>query len=156
MLSGRGIGIIFSFFLMIVSSWIIVDSYKLSVGNLKDPGPGFLPLWLGIILGAMALGLLLKATWQEEGSKTLREIWGKRIRWGKVLFVLLLLILFGALLDSAGFLIVTFLFMSSLLRFVDPQPWRSVMGWALGGTLGCYLIFEVWLRLRFPSGILGF
>ena len=51
--------------------------------------------------------------------------------------------------------LITFLFMASLIRFVDPQPWKRVIGWALVGSVGSYLIFEVWMKLRLPKGFLG-
>ena len=58
-------------------------------------------------------------------------------------------------MDFIGFLIVTFLLMAVLLRFIEPQPWKAVIGWALVGSVGSYLIFEVWMKLRLPKGFLG-
>jgi hypothetical protein len=60
------------------------------------------------------------------------------------------------LVDYLGFLTVTFLFMGCLLLFVDRQSWRTVIGWALIGSIGSYLIFEVLLKLRLPKGLIGF
>ncbi len=76
-------------------------------------------------------------------------------RWGKVLFVIIALILYGALINYVGFLVVTFLLIAFLLRFVDPQSWKKVLGWALIGSIGAYLIFEVWIKLRLPKGFFG-
>ncbi len=64
--------------LLILGALIGLGSARLPYGNVHNPGPGFLPLWLGVILGVMALALLLKATWPKEGSKMLREILGER------------------------------------------------------------------------------
>jgi len=141
--------------LIILAGLICWGSIFLPYGNIHNPGPGFFPLWLGIILGAMAIGFILKAAWQKEGGKVLRDILAEKVRWEKVLFVLLALALYGYLMNFLGYLIVTFLLMAFLLRFIEPQPWKPVIGWTLLGSLGSYLIFEVWMKLRLPKGLLG-
>ena len=141
--------------LLILSGLMCWGSIFLPYGNIRNPGPGFYPLWLGIILGAMSLGLILKAARQKEGARTLRDILAEKVRWEKVLWVLIGLLLYGGLMDSLGFLIATFLLMAFLLRFIEPQPWRTVFTWTLIGSLGSYLVFEVWMKLRLPKGFLG-
>jgi hypothetical protein len=139
--------------LFIFSALIFWGAIPMPYGTLHNPGPGFFPLWLGIILGAMAIGLILKVTWQKEGAKMLREILEEKIRLGKVLSILIALFLYGYLLDPLGFPIVTSIFM--VFRFIDPLPWKSVIAWALIGCMRTYLIFEVWMKLRLPKGFLG-
>ena len=141
--------------LLIISALIFWGSIGLPYGSVREPGPGFLPLWLGIVLGAMSIGLIVKTSMQKEGAKSIREILTEKIRWGKVLSVLIALFLYGFLMGYIGFLTVTFLFMVFLLWFVDPQPWKSVIGWALVGSVGSYLVFEVWMKLRLPKGFFG-
>jgi len=141
--------------LLVISGFICWGALSLSYGRIHDPGPGFYPLWLGIILGAMAMGLILKTTWQREGAKALRAILSEKVRWEKVLFVLMALILYGFLMNFLGYLIVTFLLMAFLLRFIEPRPWKAVIGWTLIGAVGSYLVFEVWMKLRLPKGFLG-
>jgi len=85
----------------------------------------------------------------------LGDILPEKVRWPKVLWVLISLVLYGCLINALGFLIVTLLLMAFLLRFIEPQPWKSVIGWTLVGSLGSYLVFEVWMKLRLPKGFLG-
>ena len=33
--------------------------------------------------------------------------------------------------------------------------YAHIIGWALIGSTGCYLIFEVWIKLRLPKGFFG-
>lgn len=141
-------------FLIFLAAFICWGSSLLPYGNIHDPGPGFLPVWLGIILGAMSLGLILKTT-IEKGSRPLKNLLEEEVRWGRVLLVLIALFLFAYLLDIAGFVITTFILLASLLRFVYPQPWKTVIGWALAGSGVSYLIFDVWMKLRLPKGFLG-
>ena len=141
--------------LLILSGLICWGSLLLPYGSVQNPGPGFYPLWLGIILGGMSAGLILKAARQKAGARTLRDIVAEKVRWEKVLWVILALILYGGLVDSVGFLPLTLLLMAFLLRFIDPQPWRTVLLWTLLGSFGSYLVFEVWMKLRLPRGFLG-
>jgi len=142
-------------FLLILAGFICWGALSLSYGRVHNPGPGFYPFWLGVILGAMALGLFLKTTCQKERAKALRAILSEKVRWEKALFVVVALLLYGYLMNLLGYLIVTFLLMAFLLRFIEPRPWKAVIGWTLTGSLGSYLIFEVWMKLRLPKGFLG-
>lgn len=141
--------------LSILAAGMIWAALGLPYGNIHNPGPGFFPLWLGMILGGMSIALFVQTTRGKESERTFREILEEDVRWGKVLLVLAVLILYGLLMDYLGFLIVTFLMMVVLLRFIEPQSWKAVFGWALGGSVGSYLIFEVWMKLRLPKGFWG-
>jgi hypothetical protein len=128
-------------FLLIISASIVWGSLSSPYGSINKPGPGFFPFWIGVLLGGMSLGLLIKSTISVKGGNFLREIFGGKIRWGKVIFVLACLLFYALSLDYLGYLFVTFLLMLILLRFVDPQPWRIVLLWALVGSIVSYLIF---------------
>jgi putative tricarboxylic transport membrane protein len=141
--------------LSILAAGMICAALGLPYGNVHNPGPGFFPLWLGVILGGMSIALLVQTIRGKESERTLRDILEEDVRWGKVLLVLAGLVLYGFLMDYLGFFIVTFLLMALLLRFIEPQPWKIVIGWALSGSVGSYLIFEVWMKLRLPKGFLG-
>ncbi len=141
--------------LLLLSTGMIWAALGLPYGNVHNPGPGFFPFWLGLIMGAMSIGLIVQTTLAKKDVRTIRNILEEDVRWGKVLVVLAALILYGLLMDAVGFLIMTFLLMVVLLRFIEPQSWKVVIGWALVGSVGAYLIFEVWMKLRLPKGFLG-
>ena len=61
-----------------------------------------------------------------------------------------------ALLDVAGMVVGTFLYLVGLFRFVDRQPWRLGLAVALGVAALDYLVFVHWLHLPMPVGVLGF
>jgi len=141
--------------LLILSGLICWGAILLPYGNIRNPGPGFFPLSLGIILGGMAIGLIWKTTRQKEGVRTPGGIRAEKVRWEKVLWALVALVLYAALMDFLGFLIATLFLMAFLLRFIEPQNWRTVFLWTLVGSLGSYVIFELWMKLRLPKGFLG-
>jgi putative tricarboxylic transport membrane protein len=141
--------------LLILAVSMCWGSTRLPYGNIHNPGAGFFPLWLGVILGAMSISLFIQTTWQKEKVRILKDILAEEIRWRKVLMVVIGLVLYGFLMDYIGFLTVTFLLMAFLLRSIEPQPWKAVIGWALVGSIGSYLVFDVWMKLRLPKGFLG-
>lgn len=143
-------------FLFLLSSLIFWGSLDLPYGTIRDPGPGFLPRWLGVILGAMSLALILKSTLQREEARMIRDLVSAKVRWKSIFPALAILFLFALLLDSLGFPVMVLLFLACLFRFIDPQPWKTVIRWALAGTVGFYLVFEYWLSLRLPKGPWGF
>jgi putative tricarboxylic transport membrane protein len=140
---------------LIVSILICLGAARYPYGSLHNPGPGFLPLWLGVVLGGLSVVLLIGTALHPQKAKPLADVGAEKIRWGKVLIAIAALILYSVLMDLIGFLLVTFLFMAALIRFIDPQTWKKVIGWALVGSVGSYLIFEVWMKLRLPKGFLG-
>jgi putative tricarboxylic transport membrane protein len=141
--------------LLILAASMCWGSARLPYGNIHNPGAGFFPLWLGVILGAMSISLFIQTAWQEKKVRILKDILAEEIRWRKVLMVVIGMVLYGFLMDYIGFLTVTFLLMAFLLRSIEPQPWKAVIGWALVGSLGSYMVFEVWMKLRLPKGFLG-
>jgi hypothetical protein len=141
--------------LLLLAAGMIWAALGLPFGDLHKPGPGFFPFWLGVIMGAMAIGLFVQTTLAKQSVRTIRNILEEDVRWSKVVLVLVALILYAFLMDTIGFLIVTFLLLVVLLRFIEPQSWKVVIGWALAGSVGSYLIFEVWMKLRLPKGFWG-
>ena len=143
------------FVLSILAAGMIWAALGLPYGDIRKPGPGFFPFWLGVIMGAMSIGLFVRTALTGENARTIGSILREDVRRSKVLLVLAALIFYAFFMDDVGFLIVTFLLMVVLLRFIEPQPWKGVIGWALAGSVGSYLIFEVLMKLRLPKGWLG-
>ena len=74
----------------------------------------------------------------------------------KISPVLLLLSLYAIFIDTLGFLTVTFLLIFLLLEVTYRQKWWVSLVTALAGSLGSYLIFQVWLQSQLPKGLFGF
>jgi len=106
-------------------------------------------------LAVLSLGLIVTTSLKKDRTTTIQDILAEKIRWRKLVIVLLALFLFGFLIEYVGFLIITFLFLGCLLLFVDRQSIAKVIGWALVGSIGSYILFEVLLKLRFPKGLFG-
>lgn len=143
------------------SFWLIFsilaggESYRLGLGNFRGPGPGFLPFVASLVLGGLSSLLLLQTIYRKEEEKELTKAlsdWGS---WGKVVYTLAALLLYVFLLEKLGFLLCTFLLVAFLLLVIEGQRPSVVMATAFFATVFSYILFQVWLNIQLPSGVLG-
>lgn len=139
-----------SLFWLAFAAIICVASIRLSLGTLKQPGSGFLPFLGGAVLGLLSLANFLKnlkkAPFQAESSPS-------EVNWRNIILSLAILFAFPLLLDLIGFAPATLLFFVLLLRLIDPQRWAIVFGGSAAATFLFYLVFQFWLKIKFPIGI---
>jgi hypothetical protein len=117
------------------------------------PGSGFLPFWLGVALGILALLLVVQAgragtagpAWLPAGVGLLRLL----VVVGATVVLVVLLPVLGMTLGAALFLV-------GILRFLEAYSWPATMAIAVGTAVVNYLVFTYWLRVPFPVGVLGF
>jgi putative tricarboxylic transport membrane protein len=140
---------------LLFALYIVIESVRLPLGSFRDPGPGFLPLLVGIILGILSAVSFFQA--RAEKGPALGTSWYPKERWKSLSGVLIALITYAGALEIIGFLISTFLFLVFLFRSgLESRSWF----WAIGGSalssFACYAVFDLWLRAQLPKGFLGF
>jgi len=142
-----------SIILFLAGLFTLLSAPQYDLGSPETPGPGLMPFLSGILMCIFSIVTFFKAYLDKSGQ--MREIW-VNIRFRKLTFVFLMLLLYTLFLEKVGFLVCTFFFIFLLLRFVEPQPWlTSLLGGGLTSILA-YLLFETWLKAQLPRGILGF
>jgi putative tricarboxylic transport membrane protein len=146
--------LISSSFWFIVGIIICEESFRINLGELTNPGPGFLPFLSGLILGGIALLRMVIGFCRKCSEK--EKIWQERSRLPKVGLTLGVIVIYGLLLESLGFLLTTFLILVILFKSIEPQRWRTALSGALFSAVGAYLVFQVWLKVELPTGFLGF
>jgi len=128
--------------------------YRLPLGDWHDPGPGFMPLAAGVLLGFLSILNLIRSSLEKSVED--RTPWYAGRRWKTLVFILTVLYAYAFLFEVLGFLIGTFLLLLFLFRAVEPQRWA----WAIGGSavisFTTYVVFEWGLRSQLPRGIWGF
>ena len=145
--------LISSAFWFVVGFLICEESYRINLGSFRSPGPGFLPFGSGLILAGLALFILIRSLRRRVGER--RAFWEERARWPKVALALVIILIYGLLLETLGFLLTTFVTMAFLFKAIEPQRWRTVLLGAFLSALGSHLIFQVWLKVELPKGFLG-
>ena len=138
--------------------WIAVGlltSYgatRLGVGSITDPGAGFIFFWSGLVLIVLSLIVFVDAARSFEN--TLRQM--PEINWPKIVLVLFALLLYAFFLEKLGFVFTTFVLMSFLLGCIQGAGWFRSFAVAGAAALTSYAMFELWLKIRLPKGIVGF
>ena len=108
---------------------------------------------LGIALGGMSF-LLMRRSWAKRLDPGERISWPGRRGLLIVCSIFLMLILFTVLLDITGYLVNVFLFFILFLRPISRQKWIWSLTISIGATLVAYGLFERWLMVPLPRGIL--
>jgi putative tricarboxylic transport membrane protein len=145
--------VIVNIFWLVLSTAVCAESWRLHVGGVHAPGPGFLPFYTAILLGLLALISLLQTLKESKGPAS--EIWGG-IQFGKLAILLGTLFLYVFLLDRLGFLLGTFLLLLVLFRIIEPYGWKTVLVSSLLTIAGTYFFFVILLESRLPRGFFGF
>lgn len=134
--------------------FISIESYRLGLGTLHRPGPGFLFFWTSIALGLMSLVILIRAWSSRKAGEPKETIFGKQNTL-KILLVLISVFLYAMLMETFGFIPLTLMLFLFLLGVVEKKRWPFTVFVSIVVTAGSYLIFEVWLRSQLPKGLLG-
>ena len=141
-------------FLSALGIFILLEAISLDYTSDFGPGPGFLPLWLGIIITCLSL-LLIFTTVRKNltveiisagpSSKLTRSL----VSWFAIMLSVALLAFLGF---YASFGILT----AFLVLTMERRSVFAALAVAIGSALGFYLIFSLALRAPLPSGPWGF
>jgi len=143
-----------SLFWLLVSVSVFVESIRLGIGTLHNPGMGFLTFGASGILGILSLALFIQASLRKAETKAPPLFAG--ILWQRILFVLMVLVVYSSVMPMLGYLISTFLLMILLLGVLEKKNFGLVFISSFLVTLMTYLIFSKWLNCQFPDGLFGF
>ena len=147
-----------SIFWLIIGVYTSISAYRLGLGSFRQPGPGFIfflaALFL-LVLSAIDLGSTFIGKPKADKDRKDEPIW-LGVRWPKVLMVLVGLSVYIYVFNFLGFLLSTFLLMVFLFKAVEPTKWWVSIMSSLITILIAYGIFNLWLKVPFPQGFLGF
>ena len=141
-------------FWILASLFICVESYRLKLGAINQPGSGLFPFSAGLAMLILSLAALFQSIrGREREEKTVRQ---EPLRWWNIVIILMAITAYAFSLEKIGFLINTFLFICLLLKVVEPQSWKTAIIGGLITSIAANLVFNVIFRAQIPSGILGF
>ena len=148
--------LIFAFILEGLGVWISVDSYRLGIKSLSDPGPGLFPFILGISLCVFGLPNCVQST---KNLKFELSMTGEEPipsgQYLKMIAVVVLLTSYFVFLSFLGFLITSFIFLYGLFLIGYPRRWLFIMAISVVVVIVSYLIFGIVFESPFPRGFLN-
>jgi putative tricarboxylic transport membrane protein len=140
-------------FWVVFSLAVVLESWRLDVGTLHAPGPGFLPFMAAGLLGGLAVIALIQSWGLQKETEKGREGFGGNLL--RVILLTAVLIVYIYLLNVLGFLIDTFLLLLCLFRVMEPLAWKTVFLASLITLVLVYLLFNTFLGTPLPKGLLG-
>jgi len=142
-------------FWFLFSLFVSYESYKLGLGNLYQPGPGFLFFWTGVVTAILSLIIIVTSLRNRPPDEAKESIF---VKWNvtKIVLVLISLFLYALLIEWLGFLIVTLLLFIFLLGVIEKKRWWFAVSVSLLVTALTYMVFEVALQSQLPKGLLEF
>jgi hypothetical protein len=118
MISKKVFEVFFILLLFIVSLWIIIESYKISIGYLKDPGPGFLSFYGAIILCILSLITFVKLILNHDKQLSPFPASGNLKR---LFFMFISVVIAVLLFETLGYVIFSTLMLFFVVKFVGEE-----------------------------------
>jgi putative tricarboxylic transport membrane protein len=140
-----------SFVTFILSIYIIVSALNMNYWHDTTPGPGFMPLWAGIMIGFASIYLFLKTFIKPSGEKSPFE--KKEL---KTMMVILGGVVVGILLTFVfGLMIALCLMMIVMMKFLGTKSWKTICLVSIISTAVLYLTFVAFLGVPMPDSLIG-
>jgi putative tricarboxylic transport membrane protein len=145
---------------MLLGVLVIKSSTALIYMTDIGPGPGFFPLWLGILLIFLGLILVLQNVIamkknDQKTSENEEPLWpgvAGATRVGVVIFALLAV---SFLITRIGFILSIFILISSLLYTLGKQKISTTLIVAFSGSFGVYFLFTKFLYVELPQATIS-
>lgn len=150
-ISKKDANLLVSLFIFIFSVGVAIGAYRLGLGKLNSPGPGFMFFGASNLLGLLSLHLFFKFFMTREFTKQNTRV---QKHWRRVILVSVALTIYIFLFDLIGYLLTTFLLLVFLFRILGSRNWVSIVGGAALISFVSYLVFSLGLALYFPQGVI--
>jgi hypothetical protein len=131
--------------------YLVYEGVQLKLGTPRAPKPGFQNIRKGDETANPRGAFFLQTfTASPEGKK----IQWRGLQWQKGVKMMAALFLYAAVFHWLGFIVSTFLLLLFLFKGMEPQRWGPALLMSAVTVAACYLVFNVFLELQFPPGLL--
>jgi putative tricarboxylic transport membrane protein len=134
-----------------LGAWAVWYARGMPYDTPVGPGPGFFPIWLGILLVAFSLGALVEALSQGNAETPPSTPATRR----EVAVTLAAVAAFALGVERAGFVPTAFALLLALLLARGCRLLPTALGVALAGSLGVGYAFTRWLGVFLPPAPFG-
>jgi putative tricarboxylic transport membrane protein len=142
-----------SLFWLIVGLILTIWSATYPLGNLGQPGTGFLPLGLGVLLLIFSTVLLIRAL--RLGAAGKEKVPMLPERWMRLGTTVLVLTACVFLFEKVGYLLIFFVLALVLPLLAGQITLKRSFIFAVLSAAGVYIIFVLLLKQPLPTGVLG-
>jgi len=137
----------------ILGLFICFLAWRTHLGSFREPGPGFVAFFPGLLIGGIGLIMILPKARATPSQGNPSEISFFPRNWRHLIFTMALLFGYALLLDTLGYIITTLSMMWAFFYVFGGRRWISSLLISFFVVASTYMVFEVWLRCQFPRGI---
>lgn len=130
---------------------VLWESSKIPFGTLADPGPGALPMLLGIALLVCSVVVMAAG---RSGERLYTIAWRPERRHAAA--ILGTLAFMALAMERLGYRITIFLALLFLTALVEKKGWIAGTIFAAAFSLGTFGLFHTLLHVQLPRGPFGF
>ena len=141
-----------AFLCFMVAAFVIWQSASIPKGSIGQPGPGFMPFWVAVILSLLSAFLWIEAGLRKPSPAEVRFLSGEGL-WRSVALTVAALLGYAFLVENLGFLICTFILLCFLFRVIGNQKLWVVLTGSSIVTVVTHLLFRVALKVQLPVGL---
>ena len=142
-----------SLFWMGVGLILTIWSATYPLGNMAQPGSGFLPFGLGILLLIFSAVLLVRALRLAASNE--EKVPMLPARWLNLALTIMVLVAAVFLFEKVGYLLIFFVISLVLPLLAGQITLKRSFLFAVVSAAGVYIIFVWLLKQPLPTGILG-
>jgi len=139
---------IFSLILAALGLFIVVVSLTIGFGTLEKPGSGLFPFLVGALVFVQSMTLFFT---QKSGEKRLFD----RNETKTFFFMIAAFSLWIILMPYLGYVLVTFIVVCAFSKIMKLEGWVKPLILSIITTGLCYLLFDLFMYLDLPRGLLG-
>ena len=140
----------FVFFLLVLGSVISVISWGYGFGSLRQPGPGLYPFFVGAAIAVFSLFILISELRSGTSKPPLDKAGARTLALMTLTFCLWIVAM-----PLLGYVVVTLLATVAFCKIMKLEGWRKPLAVSAGTALFIYALFDLWLYVDLPRGLLG-
>jgi len=136
--------------IMMLAIYIIIYSVvDIGFGTLRSPQSGLFPFISGILILITDIAVMLQK------SKETEPAFENRSQIKTFFYILIVFVSWIVVMPYLGYVIISFLVIVLIAKIMKLEGWLKPIVLAVGITVLIYLLFDYWLYIDLPRGILG-
>lgn len=131
---------------------VIYGGYRIGLGRLNNPGGGLFIFILGVCLIVLALIIFIHSCSKKLKDTPLMSTLLVNWKWKNPFYIFLALLIYTLVIDKLGYSFSTIVLLIFLFKVLEYQKWKTVMFAAFLTVFLSFIIFGIFLEVRFPRG----
>ena len=135
---------------MVLGIIVLIVSIGYGFGSFRRPGPGLYPFFVALIIILFSVILLILGLKSKSSEPLFTKSGFKTFSLMVITFCLWIITM-----PVLGYVIATFAVAYAFCKIMKLEGWLKPLALSIVTGLFIYLLFEVWLYIDLPRGILG-